>query len=501
MRKEFVRPDRSQLAGDDGFRFGHILIRDAAYDSLPKKLRAELHERFVEWLEERMGGSAPEEIIGYHLEQAYCYGAELGRVDALLAVRAGRLLAAAGKRAYARSDAAATRALLERAAGLLADDDPELPSLLDLLGQAVFEAGDLPAALELLRQAQSAAVSAGQRAVELRARMGELRISILANPEQDTEAILEEAQTAIAELTQLNDARSLARAWHTVGMARAMRAEMALMGEAEERLLELSRRAGLLREAQEAAWELAGSLEFGPVPVAQAIQRVEELLAEFPESDAIESYLAVLYSFAGRHDEAQDAIDRSRRSLRELGRHIWHAGLSMNAGWIALLGAEPQRVAQDMRESAAVLEDAGESGLRSTVEAVLAEILYELGQDEEAEERTRRSEQASSAEDVLSHTLWRATRAKVSARRGEADEAFRLSAEAVDWARRSDGLPALGDALFARAEVLRLLGRDDEARPVLEEALDVYERKGIVPSIERTRALLGELTAQPPATA
>src|SRR5439155_5698636 len=149
-------------------------------------------------------------------------------------------------------------------------------------------------------------------------------------------------------------------------------------------------------------------------------------------SGAIESYLAVLYSFAGRHDEAQDAIDRSRRSLRELGRHIWHAGLSMNAGWIALLAGEPQRVAQDMRESAAVLEDAGESGLRSTVEAVLAEILYELGQDEEAEERTRRSEQASSAEDVLSHTLWRATRAKVSARRGEADEAFRLSAEAVD---------------------------------------------------------------------
>src|SRR5439155_14008241 len=150
VRKEFVRPDRSQLPGDDGFRFGHILIRDAAYDSLSKKLRAELHERFAEWLEERMGGSAPEEIIGYHLEQAYCYGAELGRVDALLAVRAGRLLAAAGKRAYARSDAAATRALRERAAGLLGGDDPELPSLLDLLGQAAFGAGDLAAAREPL---------------------------------------------------------------------------------------------------------------------------------------------------------------------------------------------------------------------------------------------------------------------------------------------------------------------------------------------------------------
>ena len=81
------------------------------------------------------------------------------------------------------------------------------------------------------------------------------------------------------------------------------------------------------------------------------------------------------------------------------------------------------------------------------------------------------------------------------ARRGEAEEALRLSAEAVDWARRTDGLPFLADTLFTRAEVLRLLGRHDEARPVLEEALAVYERKGIVPSIRRTRDALVDLGA------
>ena len=81
------------------------------------------------------------------------------------------------------------------------------------------------------------------------------------------------------------------------------------------------------------------------------------------------------------------------------------------------------------------------------------------------------------------------------ARRGQAEDALRLSAEAVEWARRSDGLPPLGDCLVDRAEVLRLLGRGGEARPVLKEALGVYERKGIVPSIERTRALLAEIPA------
>ena len=56
VRQQLVRPDRSQLAGDDGYRFRHLLIRDAAYDALPKAVRADLHARFAAWLEER-GGS------------------------------------------------------------------------------------------------------------------------------------------------------------------------------------------------------------------------------------------------------------------------------------------------------------------------------------------------------------------------------------------------------------------------------------------------------------
>jgi tetratricopeptide (TPR) repeat protein len=120
-------------------------------------------------------------------------------------------------------------------------------------------------------------------------------------------------------------------------------------------------------------------------------------------------------------------------------------------------------------------------------------VLYQLGRDEEAEEWTRRSESASSPEDILSQALLRATRAKVLARQGAAKDAVRLAEEAVGWARRSDGLPFLGDCLAARGEVLIMLGHGDEARQVLEEALAVYERKGIVPSIERTRKLLAEV--------
>src|SRR5439155_21307880 len=35
VRRQLIRPDRSHFAREDGFRFRHLLIRDAAYDALP----------------------------------------------------------------------------------------------------------------------------------------------------------------------------------------------------------------------------------------------------------------------------------------------------------------------------------------------------------------------------------------------------------------------------------------------------------------------------------
>lgn len=496
VRKGFVRPDRSQLPGDDGFRFDHILIRDAAYDSIPKRLRAELHERFADWMQSRLGEDAPVEILGYHLEQAYRYRVELGQDDEHargVSLRAGRLLSQGGRSAHARGDDAATRALLERAIGLLPEDDLEVPALLEKLGSATSETGDLQASLEILRRAQVAASVLGRPAIELRARMSELFLLVGSTPRQETATALAEVQHAIAELTRLDDSESLVRAWHALGQVWNLRANFAMVAESEARRLELALRTGLRRDAADATEYLVGALAVGPTPVEDAIRRVEGALAESPDRHFGEAQFGLLEAFAGHHDRARELIERSRRAVLELGQRNNHASMSMFAGWIALLAGEPERVEHDLRAGAEVLEAAGESGRLSTVEATLAEVLYRLDRDEEAEEWTRRSEEITSPEDVLSQAMWRSTRAKVLARRGEADEALRLSAEAIEWVRRTDGLAFLGDTLFARAEVLRLLGHHEDARPVLEEALAVYERKGIVPSIERTRALLSEL--------
>ena len=113
-------PGSSAIPGADGLRFSHVLIREAAYDSLPKEVRAELHERVATWLEQASEGRTAEydEIIGHHLEQAARYKHELGETDEELASRAGTRLANAGRRAREHRNPAAV-GLLSRALELL----------------------------------------------------------------------------------------------------------------------------------------------------------------------------------------------------------------------------------------------------------------------------------------------------------------------------------------------------------------------------------------------
>jgi len=125
VRKELIRPEEGEFPGEDAFGFKHQLIRDAAYLSLPKEERADLHERFAGWLESTTDDRALEleEIVGYHLERAYRYRAELGSIDETargLASGAAARLARAGGRAFGRSDMPAAVSLLGRAASVRA---------------------------------------------------------------------------------------------------------------------------------------------------------------------------------------------------------------------------------------------------------------------------------------------------------------------------------------------------------------------------------------------
>ena len=172
VRKELVRPHRSTaFPREDTFRFRHILIQDAAYAGMPKELRAELHKGFADWLAGER--SEFDEIVGYHLEQAYRYRSELGPLDPAaeqIGRRGGELLGAAGMRARGRFDMPAAVNLLERALTLLPTDHPRRSELRLALGDALIER-DFEAAERTLGELIEDAAREGDRTTEWRARV------------------------------------------------------------------------------------------------------------------------------------------------------------------------------------------------------------------------------------------------------------------------------------------------------------------------------------------
>jgi predicted ATPase len=99
------------------YRFRHPLIREAAYDALAKRRRAELHASFAMWLEAAVADRVDEydNIVGYHLQQAYQYRGELGAIPDI-SVSLGRAMAAWQGRAARRSAAADDASVPRRSA-------------------------------------------------------------------------------------------------------------------------------------------------------------------------------------------------------------------------------------------------------------------------------------------------------------------------------------------------------------------------------------------------
>ena len=204
LRKELVRPDRSIVPGEEGYRFRHQLIREAAYAGIPKEVRAELHEQFVAWVEEHHGERMVEveEILGYHLEQAFRYRSELGRVDEHardLAARAAERLSSAGRRALVRGDASAAANLLGRAAALLEAGAPGREELLVDLGAASIMAGHLAEAEPALTEAVESAAAAGNRRIELQASLERGFLRALTDPARGVGELRRVTEQALPE--------------------------------------------------------------------------------------------------------------------------------------------------------------------------------------------------------------------------------------------------------------------------------------------------------------
>ena len=187
VARELLLPAPAEIAGEQAWRFRHALVRDAAYESMPKSARAHGHERVAAWLAS-IETRVPEADarIGTHLEWAHRAAVELGRagpeVEAL-AARAARHLAEAGSRAHLRGDLPSEIAFLSRAAALLDPDDPARAELLPAVAAALFEAGSLDRAAAVADEALAAGERLGLARVRWRAAVERERLHVFRNPE------------------------------------------------------------------------------------------------------------------------------------------------------------------------------------------------------------------------------------------------------------------------------------------------------------------------------
>jgi class 3 adenylate cyclase/tetratricopeptide (TPR) repeat protein len=492
VRRELVEPAASSIPGEDGFRFRHALIRDAAYAGIPKRTRADLHERFAGWVELHDRG---DELVGYHLEQAYRYREELEALDdhtRSLGERAGELLAAAGSRALARDDVPAAVNLLERGVALLPAGGPRGYALLEL-AIAFMRSGEFAVAEGVLEEALALGRTEGDRQLELRTLIERQFFRIFTNAETPAEEVEHVAEEAIPVLEALGDHRGVARAWHLLSELPVEACRWGERAAALEHALEHARRAGDTREAARAAGALMQAIQLGPAPVDTAIERAHLFLRESEDdrllTASILSSLAVLVAMRGEFGEARAQWARAKALWYELGMAHQQAIRTLDASTIELLAGDAEAAERELRTGYDLLVEIGDVHLRPTLAAYLASVLVEEGNLGDAEALASYAESHSWENDIVTQVMWRVARAQVQARTGGAGEADRLAREAVDLAAPTDFLELQATALLARARVLREAG-SPEASSVAGRAKAVYDRKGNIVGAARAALLV-----------
>ena len=504
VRKELVRPDRSLIPGQDAYRFRHLLIREAAYATMPKQLRAQLHEGYAEWLEGTADDSLFEldEIVGYHLEQALVLRQELGTRDEELAGRTARRLLAAGTRAMGRADHPAASGLLQRAVDVRSGDDRMHLQAMFELARVMLRRGELERADPQLLATIELARGVGDRGTLARAQLAYNSLRTRVDSGATVEDELAQALEIAASLRGSGELAALVHVYVEIGTCKF---QLGRAGEGEvdlEHAAELARQNGdatLLREAMGARLRPVG---WGPTPAAEGIALCETLLSADYVNAALAAQAlqiqAVGYAMLADVQASRRAAAAARSLLDEFDFKM-HMGLyAGDIGVSELIGRDLDRAELELRRGHAVLVEIGDIGVRSTIDAVLSDVLFLQGKHDEALELADSSRTIAGADDLDSQPRWRTARARVLSARGEHAEALALLDEAVELVEPIDFLELKGYVHDVLGEALVRVGRTDEAAHAVERAIAFHEQKGNVVSAARSRAVLNELRATRP---
>ncbi len=488
VRRQLVRPDRAQIAGDDGYRFRHLLIRDAAYDALPKAVRADLHARFADWLDEH-GHTLVErdEIVGYHLEQASRYQAELGQPNPALADRAATRLAAAGNRAIDRQEHRTGAALLTRAAELVRPY--RIDVALELESAWAPSSFDVRAGAETAEAVTERVEAAGDHSGAMLGRAMSLYLRAAAGEPDATDEVIALCRAALPLEEERSDPRRLALLWELLSAAANFHMQNDDDIEASLQALRYQRIAGYSRSDA----ELEYALMTGSRPASEAMRIMDELVARRPPGSQ-DLPRAALLAMLGRFDEAWPLAEARSSHLREVTGNA-SAAAHFYLSMIATIEGDRERACRYAAEQIEVIAQAAIPA--ATVKSRLARELCYLARFDEVErllEETRAVPPPGSGVRVLAA----AAEALLLAHRGEPEQAETLARTAVATAEtRTDNVWWQAWTNEDLATVLERAGRIDEAREALERSLAIWERKGCLPCAARVRDQIASLGCAP----
>ena len=472
------------------------VLRDEIHEGLSVRFAAAVHERIAVYLEAASQDRAPhDEAIAFHLE----FAAEHVKPNErkALANRAVGRLAASGRRALARSDAPAAVDLLERGAVLIDDADTRRPRLLLSLCDALLDLGDVQRIRRIaetgLKEARDVddAMAAARFDVWRQVALAQLDPS-MAMPDLAEELRIAQVMERSGERLGAAEAYQLyaGHLWEIPDHAGAE--------EALDKALVNARAANHSRlESKVAAW-LLFSFFWGPGPVASGIERCEGFAGDFSADRLLEANrlttLGGLHGLAGDSNRARALIMQAREIQVELGQPLVISWNPQIGATVALVNGELGWAEEEARLAFQEAQHMADPGHAATGASLLAKVLYAQGRSEESFQYTRLAERASLGAPEAAQGEWRCTRAKIDARSGDVERSIAEIRGALDFLDGGAMPRDRADALADLAEVLRAAGRGDDEKKALEEALALYEAKGVLPAVAGVRKRIDELS-------
>ncbi len=497
-RKELVRPDASELPGEEGFRFLHALVREAAYTSISKSRRSELHERFARWLDKQAAAHRldVDEFVGFHLEQAVRFRREIGDADMStdeLAADAARRLGGHGRR-LAAADPVSAASLHDRAAALVSTGSPEHLEHLRLAADSVLFAGDYPEAQRRYSVALLAARAAGDERRVTLVELAAADVSAHLGLGSDAEERLQVAEQALHRFHAAGDDEGMLVAGLTALKALNELCRWARMIRITDDLLPAAERLDDQIHRNELLQFKGMAMFYGPTPIDALLEhlRVEPpFTSHLSQLGQVYGYAAAL-AMAGRDADARAALGRADALLTETASPVALA-MAAFAGSDTLIHLGDLGAAEPMlRRGIDAMQQIGERAFQSSLAVVLGEVRLALGDPAEARRWAEQGRDLTSSKDVLGQAGWRALLARLEAADGRPEDGLALADEAVRLIELGDDLTARAKGYEHRAEVLAAAGRQDESVAELRVALAGYREKGDRTCARRLQAMLGE---------